>query len=49
MKKLPVPKFSDKALSRALILFKKIQADNKSNNEEIDDFVNKYLITNQDS
>ena len=49
IKKLPVPKFSDKALSRALILFKKIQADNKSNNEEIDDFVNKYLITNQDS
>lgn len=49
IKKLPVPKFSDKALSKALILFKKIQADNKSNNEEIDDFVNKYLITNQDS
>lgn len=48
IKKLPVPKFNDKALSKALEFFNKIQAANKLNYDEIDEFVQKYLLTNQD-
>ncbi|MBL5963663.1 hypothetical protein, partial [Enterobacter asburiae] len=49
IKKLPIPKFSDKARSKALNIFNKIKADNNLDYEEIDKFVENYLVTNQDN
>lgn len=47
IKKLPVPKFTDKARSKALSIFNKIKADSNLDSTEIDDFVENYLVTNQ--
>lgn len=49
IKKLPVPNFTNKALTKALIIFNKIKADNRLDSKEIDNFVENYLITNQDN
>ncbi|WP_179991642.1 Eco57I restriction-modification methylase domain-containing protein [Acinetobacter sp. YH16058] len=49
IKQLPVPNFTREALSKASSIFNKIKADGKLDSQEIDNFVENYLITNQDN